>query len=99
MKENDKIENNVNPPDKKILDTFAHSGDSSPTHPVIPPQMATPMVTSLQVVPSVLIREGMRFEMGDPESSGSSCRADGKRVTISACWQLTSRWITGDARG
>src|SRR5260221_8585580 len=44
------------------------------------------------------IREGMRFVSGVLKHSGSSCRTDGKWITIRTCWLLTSRWITEDAR-
>src|SRR6266850_1577286 len=47
---------------------------------------------------SVLFGEGMRFVMGDPESSGSELQSGRKPRHPKACWQLTSRWITGDAR-
>ena len=42
-------------------------------------------------LPSVLIREGMRFVWAFLKNSGSTCRTDGGSVTLSTCWMLTKQ--------
>jgi hypothetical protein len=44
------------------------------------------------------LREGMSFVDGAFWNTQSAVAGRTETVTIRACWPLTSRWITGDAR-